>query len=70
MTGKVKAKKADKGYAFVTGEDGIDRFFHANHLDGVTFEELQEGDTVTFEPYTEEKKGERARRVQVVKGGV
>jgi CspA family cold shock protein len=67
MRGKVKAIKRDKGYGFVTGEDGLDRFFHANHLEDVDFAELQEGNAVEFEPYTEEKKGERARRVKVVK---
>ena len=66
MKGKVKAIKRDKGFGFVTGEDGIDRFFHANHLEDIKLEELQEGNLVEFEPYTEEKKGERARRVRVV----
>lgn len=66
MKGKVKAIKRDKGFGFVTGEDGIDRFFHANHLEDVTLDVLQEGNLVEFEPYTEEKKGERARRVRVI----
>lgn len=66
MKGKIKAIKRDKGYGFVTGEDGLDRFFHANHLEDVTFDVLQEGHVVEFEPYEEDKKGSRARRIQVV----
>lgn len=65
MQGIVKAVKRDKGFGFITDESGQDRFFHANHLEGVAFDELQEGDKVEFEPYTEEKKGERARRVRL-----
>lgn len=63
MIGKIK-KITDKGFGFITGE-GLqkDLFFHSNSLVGVTFNELQEGDTVTFE--TEESpKGLNAVNVQ------
>jgi cold shock protein len=49
MTGTVK-KKMDKGFGFISREgEQKDLFFHSNDLRGVTFDELQEGDTVTFE---------------------
>jgi len=42
--------RLNNGYGFITreGEDK-DLFFHVNELDGVTFEELQEGDVLQFE---------------------
>ena len=64
MTGKIKTLKADKGFGFITGE-GLtkDLFFHSNSLVGVTFDELKEGDAVSFE--TEESpKGLNAVNVQ------
>lgn len=63
MTGVVK-KKTDKGFGFIT-VDGQDKdlFFHNKALVGVTFDELQEGDAVTFE--TEDSpKGPNAVNVQ------
>ena len=46
----IVAKKTDKGFGFIKrdGEDK-DLFFHSNELQNVSFDELQEGDTVTFE---------------------
>ena len=64
MTGKIKAIKRDKGFGFIRDSEGIDRFFHINGLEGVTLEALNEGDAVEFEPYAEEGKGVRARRVR------
>jgi CspA family cold shock protein len=63
MTGTIK-KLTDKGFGFITGEGlAKDLFFHSNSLVGVTFEELREGDQVSFE--TEESpKGMNAVNVQ------
>lgn len=63
MTGTIK-RLTDKGFGFITGE-GLqkDLFFHSNSLVGVTFDELKEGDAVSFE--TEESpKGLNAVNVQ------
>ena len=49
MNGVIK-KKTDKGFGFITPEgQDKDIFFHSNSLVGVTFNELQEGDNVTFD---------------------
>ncbi len=49
MKGTIKTKM-DKGFGFISREgESKDLFFHANDLKGVTFDELQTGDTVTFE---------------------
>ncbi|MFA6306017.1 MAG: cold shock domain-containing protein [Candidatus Gracilibacteria bacterium] len=63
MIGTIK-KKTDRGFGFIAGE-GLqkDLFFHSNSLVGVTFNDLNEGDSVTFE--TEESpKGLNAVNVQ------
>ena len=49
MIGVVK-KKMDKGYGFIAVDgQAKDLFFHGNSLVGVSFDELKEGDTVTFD---------------------
>ena len=63
MTGTIK-RLTDKGFGFITGE-GLEKdlFFHSNNLVGVSFDELKEGDSVSFE--TEESpKGLNAVNVQ------
>ncbi len=63
MTGTIK-KLTDKGFGFITGAGlAKDLFFHSNSLVGVSFDELKEGDAVSFE--TEESpKGLNATNVQ------
>lgn len=49
MTGTVK-KKTDRGFGFISidGQDK-DLFFHSSELSGVTFDNLSEGATVSFD---------------------
>ena len=64
MTGTIKRIVTDKGFGFITGEGlAKDLFFHRNSLVGVTFEELNEGDAVSFET-AESPKGLNAVNVQ------
>lgn len=66
MTGTIKTLKPN-GFGFISSEslNGKDLFFHGNALVGVQFNDLREGDTVTFE--TEEgPKGLNAVNVQRV----
>ena len=44
------AKKTDKGFGFIKSDgQAKDLFFHANELQNTTFDELREGDMVSFE---------------------
>lgn len=62
MTGTVKTK-VDKGFGFISREgEAKDLFFHSNDLQGVTFDEIQVGDTVTFE-IVDGDKGPSAKKV-------
>lgn len=65
MNGVIK-KKMDRGFGFIAPEgQEKDLFFHGNSLVGATFDELKEGDNVTFE--TEESpKGLNAVNVKRV----
>ncbi|MHB8860487.1 MAG: cold-shock protein [Minisyncoccota bacterium] len=46
----IVAKKTDKGFGFIKRNDSDkDLFFHSNELRNVSFDELQEGDKVSFE---------------------
>lgn len=49
MQGIIK-KLTDKNFGFISQNDSEkDLFFHANSLEDVNFEELREGDAVSFE---------------------
>lgn len=69
MKGHITALKRTKGFGFIRDAEGRDRFFHANGLEGTTFDQLQEGFAVEFEPYDQAGAKDnclRARRVRVV----
>ncbi len=62
MTGTIKTK-TDRGFGFIAREgETKDLFFHSKELKGVTFDELQVGDTVTFD-VTDGPKGPSATNV-------
>ena len=63
MTGTIK-RLTDKGFGFIA-QDGEEKdlFFHSSALIDVTFDELREGDAVTFE-VEQSDKGPRATNVQ------
>lgn len=68
MNGKIK-KLTEKGFGFISQVDengqvieGKDLFFHLNELVGVSFNDLKEGDEVTFE-VAESPKGLNATKV-------
>jgi len=57
------ARLMDKGYGFIAREgEEKDLFFHANELQGAAFNDLREGDAVTFE-VTDGPKGPNATNV-------
>ncbi|OGI22452.1 MAG: cold-shock protein [Candidatus Moranbacteria bacterium RIFCSPHIGHO2_01_FULL_55_24] len=62
MDGTIKTL-TEKGFGFISREgEEKDLFFHSNELSGVTFNELQVGDKVTFE-VTQGEKGPAATNV-------
>ncbi len=63
MTGTIK-NLTDKGFGFISREgEAKDLFFHSKELSGVTFDELNTGDEVTFE-VVQGDKGPAATNVQ------
>ncbi|MBI4134658.1 MAG: cold shock domain-containing protein [Candidatus Sungbacteria bacterium] len=55
MTGTIKTL-TEKGFGFIAREGEVkDLFFHSKELQGVTYDELKVGDTVTFEVIEGEK---------------
>lgn len=62
--GKIK-RLTDKGFGFIDTGKGQDLFFHMSNLEGVRYDDLREGQRVTF---TEGRgpKGPRAENVKLV----
>ncbi|MDA0872104.1 MAG: cold shock domain-containing protein [Firmicutes bacterium] len=55
MKGTVKWFDSDKGYGFISSEDGKDIFVHFSAIQSEGYKSLQEGDQVEFDV----KDGER-----------
>jgi CspA family cold shock protein len=62
--GKIKRLISDRGFGFVEAEGG-DLFFHHSAVEGVSFDDLQEGQTLEYE-VGQGPKGPRATSVRVV----
>ena len=60
--GKVKWFSNQKGYGFITSEDGKDVFVHYSAITGDGYKTLEEGQAVEFE-ITQGPKGEQATNV-------
>ena len=63
VKGTIKRLVSDKGFGFVAAQDGTEYFFHQSACTGVRFNELREGQAVTFEA-GQGPKGPRAENVQ------
>ena len=64
QTGTVKFFNGDKGFGFISNDSGTDLFFHKSAVEGARFEDLREGQKVT---YNEGRgpKGPRAENVRL-----
>lgn len=60
--GTVKWFNAEKGYGFITGEDGKDVFVHFSAIQGEGFKSLDEGQAVSYD-LVEGTKGMQAANV-------
>ena len=58
-------RMTDKGFGFIDTGGGSDIFFHMSSVVGTTFDELREGQKVSFD-VGEGPKGPRAENVQLV----
>ena len=65
MKGTVKKLIRDRGFGFITAEDGNEVFFHRSDLMEADFDSMEEGASVEFEMGTVAK-GPRAMKVKVV----
>ena len=62
--GTVKWFNADKGFGFITQEDGTDVFAHFSAIQSEGFKTLEEGQSVSFE-VEEGNRGPQATNVSV-----
>ncbi len=62
MKGTVKWFNAEKGYGFITGEDGKDVFVHYSAIQGDGFKTLDEGQSVQYD-LSEGQRGMQASNV-------
>ncbi len=62
--GTVKWFNSDKGYGFITGENGKDVFVHFSAIQSNGFRTLEEGQQVSFD-VVEGQKGPQAENVVV-----
>jgi CspA family cold shock protein len=49
MQGKIKRIIRERGFGFISAEDGREVFFHRSGLEGIDFDALEEGNSVEFE---------------------
>jgi CspA family cold shock protein len=63
--GTIKRLVSGKGFGFVAAEDGSEYFFHQSACTNARFDDLREGQAVTFER-GQGPKGPRAEDVKVV----
>lgn len=61
-TGKVKWFNDQKGFGFISAEDGKDVFVHHSVIEGTGFRTLQDGESVEYE-FEDGPKGMKATKV-------
>ena len=64
-TGTVQWVSGEKGYGFISREDGDDVFVHFSNIQGTGYRSLEEGQAVEFD-VAPGRKGEEAQNVRLV----
>ena len=64
-TGTVKFFNAEKGFGFISREQGDDVFVHYSNIQGSGYKTLEEGQKVEFD-VAPGRKGEEAQNVRLV----
>jgi cold shock protein len=64
-TGTVKFFNSEKGYGFISREQGEDVFVHYSNIQGSGYRSLQEGQAVEFD-VAPGRKGEEAQNVRAI----
>ena len=64
MNGTIKRLVSDKGFGFILASDGHEYFFHSSACGETRFDDLREGQAVTFER-GQGPKGPRGENVKV-----
>ncbi len=64
-SGTVKWFNAEKGYGFISREQGGDVFVHFSAIQGTGYKSLEEGQAVEFD-VVQGQKGEQAENVRVM----
>ncbi len=64
-TGTVKWFNSEKGYGFISREDGDDVFAHFSAIQGDGYRSLEEGQKVEFD-VGPGRKGEEAQNIRVI----
>lgn len=65
MTGTVKWFNENKGFGFITGEDGVDVFAHFSQINSEGYKSLEEGQKVSFDK-TKGQKGPQAENITIL----
>lgn len=63
MNGTIKRMVSDKGFGFIAASDGNEYFFHQSACSQTPFDEMREGQAVTFEK-SQGPKGPRGENVR------
>ena len=65
MTGKVKWFNSEKGYGFITTDEGEDLFAHFSQIQKDGYKSLEEGEAVSFDVVDGDKGPQAANIVSI-----
>ncbi|MDO5027968.1 MAG: cold-shock protein [Bacillota bacterium] len=65
MNGKVKWFSPEKGYGFITSEEGTDVFAHFSQINKEGFKTLEENQEVSFD-LVDGEKGPQAANIEII----